>query len=97
MCVECCYQCWIDRNKACHNEIVQRERVMKWCQKVKEAMASSEYPQAKALARKSELDTSNAKTCVLQQWACNAKEMRRKAKRDLKMTCEDALNVEGKR
>ena len=67
LCVKHCYKCQIDRNKACHNETVQKERTMNCCKKVKESMTNFEYPQVKSFARRNKLNENNTSPYVMQQ------------------------------
>ena len=76
-----CYKYWIDRNKAYHNETVQKERIMNWYQKVKEEMINCECPQVKSFTRRNELDETHTSPHVMQQWMHNVNEMHRKAEK----------------
>ena len=62
LCVMHYYECWIDRNKKYHEEEFQRNRIIKWYQKVKESMINSPYPQVKAFVQRNQLDTERVKT-----------------------------------
>ena len=93
LCVMHYYECWIDRNKKYHEEEFQRNRIIKWYQKVKESMINSPYPQVKAFVQRNQLDTERVKTQAMQRWIYNVKEMVKKAeekpKNDIRRYCEE--------
>ena len=79
LCIIHYHECWIDRNKSYHEEEFQRERIMKWHQKAKEAMINSPCQQIKAFVQQNQLDTERVKNQTMQRQTCNAKEIAKKA------------------
>ena len=79
-CVMYYKKCWDHRNKAYHNEAIQRERVIKWYRNIKEQIETKEPMQVRLFIIRNRIQIEHCKTERITQWIYNAMKMIRKCK-----------------
>ena len=85
-------ECWKHRNEVFHNEKLQRVRMIKWYEKLKEEVEMNDPPQVKLFAQRTALDVERSNTETIKMWIQNVKELQRKVEKlpkgDIRRFCE---------
>ena len=73
--------CWDDRNEALHDDGMQRQRAMQWCNKVKKHVEHNKPRSVKLFADRTDVKIDQSRTETILQWICNVKTMMRKVEK----------------
>ena len=63
---------------------MQRDRVIKWCNKLKNSIEREEPLQVKLTIRKNPIDSNRSNTETIKRWLYNAKEIIKKVEKTLR-------------
>ena len=72
---------WKHRNKAYHDPIKQRNRVVEWYNKLKSYIERSEPRMINMFIRINQIDVNSCNTETIRQWIYNAKEVMKKVEK----------------
>lgn len=74
-------KCWNHRNEICHDEEKQRERLIKWYEKIKTQVEMHEPAQVKLFVRRNKIDVMRCKNETIRMWIHNVNEVRKKVEK----------------
>ena len=74
-------KCWNHRNEICHDEEKQRERLIKWYEKIKTQVERHEPAQVKLFVRRNKIDVMRCKNETIRMWIHNVNEVRKKVEK----------------
>ena len=77
-CVEFYVKCWKERNEEYHNDDKQRNRIMKWYEKIKLKAENSNQRQMRLCVKKNEIKVQQCRTETIKRWMHNVKEFEKK-------------------
>ena len=77
-CVEFHVKWWQERNEERHNDDEQRNRLMKWYEKIKLKAENSNQRQMRLCVKKNEIKVQQCRTETIKRWTCNVKEFEKK-------------------
>ena len=77
-CVEFYVKCWKERNEEHHNDDKQRNRLMKWYEKIKVKAENSNQRQMRSHVIKNDIKVQQCRTETIKRWTCNVKEFEKK-------------------
>ena len=73
--------CWKHRNDVYHNEEKQRERLIKWHERIKLQVEMHEPEQVKIFMRRNKIDATRCKNETIRLWISNVNELRKKVEK----------------
>lgn len=71
-------KCWKERNEEYHNDDKQRNRLMKWYEKIKLKAENSNQRQMRLHVKKNEMKVQQCRTETIKRWMYNVKEFEKK-------------------